>query len=178
MAGPMKMRATLAGGNTDDVKIFHAGTKSGPNGEILANGGRVLNVTAMAPTIKEAQALAYAAVRLGEWQFDRLEDRETRNAVTEQDEHEAAEQVESGDPQWVAQDEADRGVYQAIADAPTDDESGQSHHQEYRLDTQGQADVLPQNGVQGSGLTHQQGNLAQIIVHQGHISSLDRNVRT
>jgi cytochrome oxidase assembly protein ShyY1 len=29
-------------------------------------------------------ALAYLAFRLGEWQFDRLEDREQRNAVTEQ----------------------------------------------------------------------------------------------
>jgi phosphoribosylamine---glycine ligase len=57
----------LAGGNTDDVKIFHAGTKPGPDGEILANGGRVLNVTAMAPTIKEAQALAYAAVDKVDW---------------------------------------------------------------------------------------------------------------
>src|SRR3546814_1912164 len=31
----------LAGGNSDDVKIFHAGTKKGPGGEILASGGRV-----------------------------------------------------------------------------------------------------------------------------------------
>src|SRR3546814_2481294 len=38
----------LAGGNSDDVKIFHAGTKKGPGGEILASGGRVLDVTAMA----------------------------------------------------------------------------------------------------------------------------------
>src|SRR3546814_18201150 len=52
----------LAAGNSDDVKIFHAGTKKGPGGDILANGGRVLNVTALAPTIKEAQALAYTAV--------------------------------------------------------------------------------------------------------------------
>src|SRR5690606_2514230 len=56
-----------AGGNTDDVKIFHAGTKLGPNREIFANGGRVLNVTAMAPSIKEAQALAYAAVDKIDW---------------------------------------------------------------------------------------------------------------
>jgi len=56
-----------AGGNSDDVKIFHAGTKTGPDGAILASGGRVLNVTAMAPTIKEAQALAYAAVDKIDW---------------------------------------------------------------------------------------------------------------
>jgi phosphoribosylamine--glycine ligase len=57
----------LAPGNSDDVQVFHAGTKAGPNGEILANGGRVLNVTAMAPSIKEAQALAYTAVDKIDW---------------------------------------------------------------------------------------------------------------
>lgn len=57
----------LAAGNSDDVKIFHAGTTQGPGGEILANGGRVLNVTAMAPSIQEAQALAYAAVDKVDW---------------------------------------------------------------------------------------------------------------
>jgi len=56
-----------AGGNSDDVKIFHAGTKSGPSGQILANGGRVLNVTAMAPTIEEAQRRAYTAVDKIDW---------------------------------------------------------------------------------------------------------------
>jgi phosphoribosylamine---glycine ligase len=56
-----------AGGNSYDVKVFHAGTKAGPDGEILANGGRVLNVTAMAPTIKEAQELAYTAVDKIDW---------------------------------------------------------------------------------------------------------------
>ncbi len=56
-----------ADGNSDDVKVFHAGTKFGPGGEILANGGRVLNVTAMAPTIKEAQVRAYAAVDKIDW---------------------------------------------------------------------------------------------------------------
>ncbi|MGF1630582.1 MAG: phosphoribosylamine--glycine ligase [Kiloniellaceae bacterium] len=57
----------LAPGNSDDVQVFHAGTKTGPNGEILANGGRVLNVTAMAPSIKAAQELAYAAVDRIDW---------------------------------------------------------------------------------------------------------------
>jgi phosphoribosylamine--glycine ligase len=56
-----------APGNSDDVKIFHAGTKPGPDGAVLANGGRVLNVTAMAPTIKQAQELAYAAVDKIDW---------------------------------------------------------------------------------------------------------------
>jgi phosphoribosylamine---glycine ligase len=56
-----------APGNSDDVKIFHAGTKPGPDGTVLANGGRVLNVTAMAPTIRQAQELAYAAVDKVDW---------------------------------------------------------------------------------------------------------------
>src|SRR3546814_19000711 len=45
----------LAGGNSDDVKIFHAGPQKGPGGEILASGGRVLDVPAMASTIAQAQ---------------------------------------------------------------------------------------------------------------------------
>ena len=32
------------GSKSEDVVIFHAGTRSGPNGELLADGGRVLNV--------------------------------------------------------------------------------------------------------------------------------------
>ena len=49
------------------VKIFHAGTKSSADGDILSDGGRVLNVTAMAPSIAEAQAAAYAAVDRVDW---------------------------------------------------------------------------------------------------------------
>ena len=56
-----------AEGNSDDIKIFHAGTKRGENGELLANGGRVLGVTAMAPDIAEAQARAYTAVDKVDW---------------------------------------------------------------------------------------------------------------
>jgi len=48
------------------VQIFHAGTKR--HGErILANGGRVLNVTAMAQTVQEARERAYRAVDLIDW---------------------------------------------------------------------------------------------------------------
>ncbi len=46
---------------TGTVKVFHAGTAI-RNGELVANGGRVLNVTATAPTVTEARARAYAAV--------------------------------------------------------------------------------------------------------------------
>lgn len=45
-----------------DVYVFHAGTKATPDGKVVTNGGRVLAVTATAPTLKEAQALAYKGV--------------------------------------------------------------------------------------------------------------------
>lgn len=44
-----------------DVKIFHAGTAL-VEGQLVANGGRVLNVTATAPSVTEARAKAYAAI--------------------------------------------------------------------------------------------------------------------
>jgi phosphoribosylamine--glycine ligase len=44
------------------AKVFHAGTALDHNGELIASGGRVLNVTAIAVSAKEAQAKAYAAV--------------------------------------------------------------------------------------------------------------------
>ncbi len=48
------------------VTVFHAGTTQ--RGEdIIADGGRVLNVTASAPTLKEAVELAYAAVDRIDW---------------------------------------------------------------------------------------------------------------
>jgi len=43
------------------VKVFHAGTAI-RGGELVANGGRVLNVTATAPSVTQARAAAYAAV--------------------------------------------------------------------------------------------------------------------
>ena len=43
------------------AKVFHAGTAL-HDGELVANGGRVLNVTASGGTIADAQAGAYAAV--------------------------------------------------------------------------------------------------------------------
>ena len=50
-----------------DVVVFHAGTMLGDDGALLANGGRVLNVTARARTVGEAQRLAYEAVGLIDW---------------------------------------------------------------------------------------------------------------
>ncbi|WP_299397019.1 phosphoribosylamine--glycine ligase [Pelagibius sp.] len=56
-----------AEGNSDDIKIFHAGTRRGEDGSLLASGGRVLGVTAMAPGIAQAQARAYGAVDKIDW---------------------------------------------------------------------------------------------------------------
>jgi phosphoribosylamine--glycine ligase len=50
----------------EGVEIFHAGTRA--EGDVmLAAGGRVLGVSASAPTIAEAQRRAYAAVDLIRW---------------------------------------------------------------------------------------------------------------
>ncbi len=43
----------------DDAQVFHAGTSSGPNGEVLTSGGRVLCVTALGDNVKLAQKRAY-----------------------------------------------------------------------------------------------------------------------
>ncbi len=49
-----------------DLEVFHAGTKQ--DGErLLANGGRVLNVTARAQTVAAARTKAYAAVDEIDW---------------------------------------------------------------------------------------------------------------
>ena len=57
----------LSGAQSEkDITIFHAGTKE-INGEITANGGRVLGITAIGDTIAEAQKKAYAAVDKVDW---------------------------------------------------------------------------------------------------------------
>jgi phosphoribosylamine--glycine ligase len=50
----------------EGVEIFHAGTAE-EDGEIVAAGGRVLNVTATGKTVTEAQRKAYEAVDLIDW---------------------------------------------------------------------------------------------------------------
>jgi phosphoribosylamine---glycine ligase len=50
----------------DGVKVFHAGT-SARGHEIVANGGRVLNVTALGKTTADAQQKAYDAVDEIDW---------------------------------------------------------------------------------------------------------------
>lgn len=51
----------LAGAEHEGAKVFHAGTAE-VDGKLVANGGRVLNVTALGNTTTEAQTTAYTAV--------------------------------------------------------------------------------------------------------------------
>jgi phosphoribosylamine---glycine ligase len=55
-----------AAAGVDGAEIFHAGTVA-KDGQILANGGRVLNVCALGKNITEAQARAYQAVDRIQW---------------------------------------------------------------------------------------------------------------
>ncbi|MCV0348925.1 MAG: phosphoribosylamine--glycine ligase [Nitratireductor sp.] len=50
----------------ENVEIFHAGTAL-KDGVLVANGGRVLNVTALGASVTEAQQNAYRAVDLIDW---------------------------------------------------------------------------------------------------------------
>ncbi len=50
----------------EGVQIFHAGTKA-DGSRMLANGGRVLNICALAPTVEEARSRAYRAVDMIDW---------------------------------------------------------------------------------------------------------------
>jgi phosphoribosylamine--glycine ligase len=61
-----EIRGIEAADAMEGVKVFHAGTAAA-DGKLLAVGGRVLNVTALAPTINEAQTKAYAAVDAIDW---------------------------------------------------------------------------------------------------------------
>ncbi|MEO1038521.1 MAG: phosphoribosylamine--glycine ligase [Pseudomonadota bacterium] len=51
----------------EGVTVFHAGTGVNDKGDIIAVGGRVLNVTAVADTLEDAVARAYAAVDAIDW---------------------------------------------------------------------------------------------------------------
>jgi phosphoribosylamine--glycine ligase len=63
IAAPAEIRGLAEAGALKDVIVFHAGTKR--DGEHLYTaGGRVLGVTALAPSVAEARAQAYRAVEL------------------------------------------------------------------------------------------------------------------
>jgi phosphoribosylamine---glycine ligase len=49
------------------VTVFHAGTKQADAGRVITAGGRVLDVTAVAPTLEEARGRAYEAAGRISW---------------------------------------------------------------------------------------------------------------
>jgi phosphoribosylamine--glycine ligase len=61
-----EIRGLREAGAAADIQIFHAGTKMA-DGKIVANGGRVLNVTALGASVGEAQTRAYAAIAKIDW---------------------------------------------------------------------------------------------------------------
>lgn len=61
------IRGLEQAGAIENVKIFHAGTAKNENGEFISVGGRVLGVTALGDTIKQAQENAYKAVDMINW---------------------------------------------------------------------------------------------------------------
>jgi phosphoribosylamine---glycine ligase len=60
------IRGVEAADALDHVRVFHAGTKD-ENGQLVANGGRVLSVTATGDTVAAAQRRAYEAVSRIDW---------------------------------------------------------------------------------------------------------------
>ena len=52
----------LGSAESEGAKVFHAGTSRTEDGELVASGGRVLNVTALGSNVTQAQAAAYKAV--------------------------------------------------------------------------------------------------------------------
>lgn len=61
-----EIRGLEAANAVEGVTVFHAGTRAA-HGTVIANGGRVLNVTARGKTVAEAQERAYRAVDLIDW---------------------------------------------------------------------------------------------------------------
>jgi len=55
-----------AAAEIEGVEIFHAGTRA-DGGKVLANGGRVLGISALGRSVREAQARAYQAVDRIRW---------------------------------------------------------------------------------------------------------------
>jgi len=61
------IRGLAQAASTPGAQIFHSGTQAGPDGAVLAAGGRVLTVCGSAPTLRQARDAAYAAVDAIEW---------------------------------------------------------------------------------------------------------------
>ena len=69
--GPYRKGTAIRGldraASDESVVVFHAGTRAGPDGGVLADGGRVLGVTATGADLAEARTRAYAAVDRIDW---------------------------------------------------------------------------------------------------------------
>jgi phosphoribosylamine--glycine ligase len=61
-----EIRGLAAAANDPKVKIFHAGTRSDGT-RLIADGGRVLGVTALGGDLAEARERSYAAVDCIDW---------------------------------------------------------------------------------------------------------------
>lgn len=61
-----EIRGLAAAGAVEGVQIFHAGTRR-EGDRIIADGGRVLNVTARGATVAEARDRAYNAISMIDW---------------------------------------------------------------------------------------------------------------
>ncbi len=61
-----EIKGLTAARSIPNVEIFHAGTTR-KDKRLIADGGRVLNITARGNTVAEAQAHAYAAIALIDW---------------------------------------------------------------------------------------------------------------
>ncbi|BBN60353.1 phosphoribosylamine--glycine ligase [Hydrogenovibrio marinus] len=53
--------------NAADIKVFHAGTTTNENGDVVTAGGRVLCVTALGENVTEAQKRAYIGLNQIQW---------------------------------------------------------------------------------------------------------------
>ncbi len=65
-ASGSEIRGLEAAAAVEGVTIFHAGTRI-EDGRVLANGGRVLNVTGRGATLAQARERAYAAIDRIDW---------------------------------------------------------------------------------------------------------------
>ncbi len=62
-----EIRGLDAVARMEDVKVFHAGTRRAEDGRLLADGGRVLGVSALGRDVAEARERAYRAVDAIDW---------------------------------------------------------------------------------------------------------------
>lgn len=77
----MEIKGLEAFDGRDDVVVFHAGTKA-EGGKVLSSGGRVLNVTAVAPDLASAVKKAYDAAEKIEFPGGRYRSDIAKNALS------------------------------------------------------------------------------------------------